>query len=345
MKRRILSIFLASFVLVSCFAIQAGAVSLANIDFENETIFVATGTQWTEDPESGIIITTALWDDNLTIGTEEHSSYRLFFGNTLYFRDTENDPWVQLVIPERPAAPDTVAGGHSQITGVSADMEYALAGGDWQPCTGSTVTGLAAGTYRVRYRATSSAFASESISVRVMADAISFTDVGSSSYCAEAVDWAVTNGVTMGTTNTTFSPTAPCNRAQVITFLWRAAGCPEPKSGYIDFDDVPSDSYYFDSVLWAQQNAIVTGTGDFLFSPARTVTRAQVVTFLWRAAGEPAASGTDFTDVPSDAYYAQAVAWAVENGITLGTTDTTFSPNAPCTRAQVVTFLYRAYNP
>ncbi|MGM9619226.1 MAG: S-layer homology domain-containing protein [Oscillospiraceae bacterium] len=172
-----------------------------------------------------------------------------------------------------------------------------------------------------------------------------FTDVKSGSFCYDAVLWAVEKGITNGTGDgTTFSPNASCTRGQAVTFLWRAAGCPAPKSSVNPFTDVKAGSYCCEAVLWAVENGITNGTGDgTIFSPNATCTRGQIVTFLWRAQKSPAAAGANrFTDVAADSYCADAVAWAVENGITNGTGDgTTFSPNAKCTRGQIVTFLYR----
>ena len=169
-----------------------------------------------------------------------------------------------------------------------------------------------------------------------------FTDVPDGAYYADAVRWAVENGITSGTGENTFSPDAPCTRAQMVTFLWRANGSPEPKDSGNRFSDVSAGAYYYKAVLWAVENGITTGTGATTFSPDATVTRGQTVTFLHRAAGSPQASGSRFSDVDSDAYYAAAVAWAVANGITDGVSATSFAPGSPCTRAQIVTFLYRA---
>ena len=174
---------------------------------------------------------------------------------------------------------------------------------------------------------------------------MSFTDVADKAYYRDAVAWAVENGITKGTTATTFSPNATCTRAQAVTFLWRAAGSPKPETRTMPFTDVPVGSYYYDAVLWAVENGITKGTSDTTFSPDATCSRAQIVAFLWRSEKSPAAgTANPFADVKSTAYYADAVLWAVENDITKGTTNTTFSPNADCTRAQIVTFLYRAFN-
>ena len=169
-----------------------------------------------------------------------------------------------------------------------------------------------------------------------------FTDVPTSAYYYDAVLWAVENGVTEGTSATTFSPDMSCTRAQMVTFLWRAAGSPEPVTTTNPFTDVNSGVYYYDAVLWAVEQGITSGTSATTFAPDATCTRAQTVTFLYRAAGSPAVSGGSFSDVSADAYYADAVAWAVSEGVTVGTSDTTFSPDMNCTRAQIVTFMYRA---
>ena len=170
----------------------------------------------------------------------------------------------------------------------------------------------------------------------------SFVDVPSGSYYEDAVDLAVANGITTGTDAAHFSPDGICTRAQAVTFLWRAAGRPAPESRTMPFTDVPADSYYYDAVLWAVENGITKGTSSTTFSPDDTCTRAQIVTFLWRSEQSPAAgSSNPFTDVSADAYYADAVLWAVKEAITTGTTRTTFSPDAECTRAQIVTFLWR----
>ena len=169
-----------------------------------------------------------------------------------------------------------------------------------------------------------------------------FVDVATGSYYEDAVDWAVENGITQGTDNTHFSPDGICTRAQAVTFLWRAAGSPKPETRTMPFTDVPAGSYYYDAVLWAVENGITKGTSNTTFSPNMTCTRAQIVTFLWRSEKSPAAGTANlFVDVKSTVYYADAVLWAVKEDITKGTTNTTFSPDADCTRAQIVTFLWR----
>lgn len=173
---------------------------------------------------------------------------------------------------------------------------------------------------------------------------ISFTDVSKTDYFYDAVLWAVENGITAGTSRTRFSPYATCTRAQAVTFLWRSSGSPAPKNSRMPFTDVSPSAYYYDAVLWALEEGITTGTSSTTFSPDAVIDRAQAVTLLYRANGAPSVTGhTAFTDVPQTAYYADAVKWAVDHGITTGTSAAAFSPNASCTRAQIVTFLYRAY--
>lgn len=170
----------------------------------------------------------------------------------------------------------------------------------------------------------------------------SFTDVQPSAYYADAVAWAVEQGITAGTSATTFSPDASCTRGQMVTFLWRASGSPAPRGSANPFTDVQLGAYYYDAVLWAAEQGITSGTSATAFSPNAIVSRGQAVTFLYRAAGSPAAVGsTSFGDVASGAYYTDAVQWAVSRGVTVGTRGTTFSPDSDCSRAQIATFLYR----
>ena len=173
---------------------------------------------------------------------------------------------------------------------------------------------------------------------------INFKDVPTSAFYYDAVMWAVGKGVTTGTGADTFSPDAICNRGQVVTFLWRAAGQPEPKDTTNPFTDVKSGDFFYKAVLWAKENGITTGTSATAFSPNENCNRGQVVTFLSRALkGTPKNSNNPFNDVAAGAFYYNPVLWAVENGITAGTGNGTFSPNADCNRGQVITFLYRAY--
>ena len=171
-----------------------------------------------------------------------------------------------------------------------------------------------------------------------------FYDVPNGAYFYEAVKWAVKNGITTGVGNYLFAPEQPCTRAQIVTFLWRAAGSPEPKGAASGMTDVVSGSYYEKAVAWAIENGITTGTTTSTFSPDATCTRAQAVTFLARALNAKATSVAEFSDVPTNSYFADAVAWAAANGVTEGIGGGLFGSDNDCTRGQIVTFLYRAYN-
>ena len=170
-----------------------------------------------------------------------------------------------------------------------------------------------------------------------------FQDVPTDAYYYEAVKWAQKKGITGGIGDGLFGPNQPCTRAQIVTFLWRAAGSPEPEGTAAGMTDVAAGSYYEKAVAWAIENGITTGTADGLFAPDATCTRAQGMTFLFRASKASADGMPAFSDVATNAYYAEAVKWATDNGITTGTTSSTFSPGSGCTRAQIVTFLWRLY--
>ena len=170
-----------------------------------------------------------------------------------------------------------------------------------------------------------------------------FTDIDESKYYYDAVLWAVEQGITAGKTATTFAPDMVCTRGQIVTFLWRAAGEPEPQKTENPFTDVAADKFYYKAVLWAVEQGITAGKTATTFEPDAGCTRGQVVTFLWRSAGEPEPQSTEnpFTDVAADKFYYKAVLWAMEEGITAGKTADTFQPDSVCIRAQIVTFLYR----
>ena len=169
-----------------------------------------------------------------------------------------------------------------------------------------------------------------------------FDDVSTNAYYYEAVKWAAENNITGGIGNGLFGPELTCSRGQIVTFLWRAAGSPEP-TALSTFTDVAADAYYAKAVAWAVENGVTTGTGDGKFSPDAPCTRGQAVTFLWRALGQLTGDKASFSDVPADSYFAQAVAWAAANGVTTGVGNNLFAPGGDCTRAQIVTFLWRAY--
>lgn len=171
------------------------------------------------------------------------------------------------------------------------------------------------------------------------AGAATFSDVPSNAYYADAVRWAVEQGITVGTSSTTFSPDATCNRAQILSFLWRANGSPEPTIRN-PFQDVKDSDYFYKAALWAAEKGMVSGS---IFDSAIPCTRVSTMEYMWKNAGKPNTTvKTNFIDIPADADYMQAVAWAMENGVTAGTSATTFSPDTICTRGQIVTFLYRA---
>ena len=221
----------------------------------------------------------------------------------------------------------TYNNGTTEVIDLAADM-----------VSGFDNTKIGKQTLTVTYQGKTTTF-----EVEIIAVTVPFRDVDKDAYYAAAVGWAVSNEITNGTSDSTFSPEEGCTRGQVVSFLWRAAGKPAPASSTNPFTDVKPGAYYYNAVLWAVEKGITNGTSGTTFSPDETCTRAQIVTFLWRAAGKPAPAGTDnpFADVKPSAYFGSAVLWAVEKGITNGTSATTFDPEDTCTRAQVVTFLYR----
>ena len=221
----------------------------------------------------------------------------------------------------------TYNNGTTEVIDLAADM-----------VSGFDNTKVGKQTLTVTYQGKTTTF-----EVEIIAVTVPFRDVDKDAYYAAAVDWAVSNEITNGTSASTFSPEEGCTRAQVVTFLWRAAGKPDPASSESPFSDVKEGAYYYNAVLWAVEKGITNGTSDKTFSPDETCTRAQIVTFLWRYEEQPAPAGTSnpFADVKPSAYFGSAVLWAVETGITNGTSATTFDPEDTCTRAQVVTFLYR----
>lgn len=182
--------------------------------------------------------------------------------------------------------------------------------------------------------------AAANVSETAASKPVQFSDVAAGAYYYDAVQWAVQKGITSGTSETTFSPDQECTCAQTISLLWRAAGSPAPRGKDNPFTDVKEDAYYYQPALWAAERGIVPGTA---FHPDEPVTRGQFAAFLYRNSGSPAVSSkSDFTDVPDDAYYAQAVTWVAAQDIASGTGEHTFSPDTVCTRGQIVTFLYRA---
>ena len=272
----------------------------------------------------------------------------------------------------KPAAPTPKGRSYTSITlnevaanDNGATAEYSMDGENWRPSP--TFTGLTSGTtytFYVRYAATdnyNASPASDAVKFTTRRhssatvtptptpkpeptpdDSSKFADVPANAYFADAVKWAVDKGITNGLSDTMFGPYESCTRAQIVTFLWRAAGSPEPKTAS-SFTDVSASAYYAKAVAWAVENGITNGMTETTFAPDATCTRGQSVTFLHRALKGTANGSANFADVASDAFYADAVNWAVANNVTNGTSNTTFSPSTDCTRAEIVTFLYRAY--
>jgi hypothetical protein len=254
--------------------------------------------------------------------------------------------------------PSTSSSGSSSSTGSSggssgSSSNTGRSGGSSGSSSSAGSSGGASGSIDSSSTSTTTTDSTETIDIKQSTDAESlntlgvdvedFTDLDTSAYYYDAVDWAVAGDLTTGTSEKTFSPEQPCTRAQVITFLWRLAGKPEATNKRNAFSDVHTSDYSYNAVAWAVENNITTGATEHTFAGNDTVSRAQLVTLLWRAAGSPVMENTEnpFTDLAEDAYYYQAVLWAVENGITTGMTETTFAPENACTRGQTVTFLYR----
>lgn len=228
-------------------------------------------------------------------------------------------------------------GDHVRLT-VSADPGYVL---DSLTVTSKNGTSIKTSMSGDHYTFTMPASAVTVSATFVPAH--TFSDVADTAYYKNAVQWAVEQGIANGVSSSMFAPDLACTRAQAVTFLWRSLGCPAPASTANPFVDVAEDAYYRDAVLWAVENHVTNGTSATMFNPDQTVTRGQFMTFLWRSVnGSTMAYENLFTDVSPDMYYCSAVLWAVCNNITNGTTATTFSPDAPCTRAQIVTFLWRS---
>ena len=214
---------------------------------------------------------------------------------------------------------------------------------NYEDLTGSTVLYPVSTSYSDQVKKQSEEFEAKKRG-ELPEDELDFRDVYEDDYFFDAVQWAAENGITGGVGNGRFGPSLDCSRGQTMTFLWRASGEPEPDPISTDLTDVAADSYYYEAVLWAMQEGVTTGAGAGRFAPDATVTRGQFVTFLYRLAGASSDGVHPFADVPAGSYYEKAIAWAFAEGITRGTSGTTFSPDAPCTRAQIITFLYRYFN-
>lgn len=241
------------------------------------------------------------------------------------------------------ASPKRASRGTAITVTVTPDSGYALEELTARGSDGSTIQLSRKGEGQYGFTMPACRVTIEASFVQSGETGLPFTDVPAGAYYCDAVKWAVEQDITSGVSETAFAPDAACTRAQMVVFLWRAAGAPEPQGETTAFADVSAGAYYYDAVLWAAEQGIAKGTSETAFSPNRTVSRAQVAAFLYRAAGAPAVSGSSgFADVPPEAYYADAVKWAADAGITTGTGDAAFRPDDACTRGQIVTFLYRA---
>ncbi len=278
------------------------------------------------------------------------NSYSITYGGSIsYFQPELYSEWYASLTDE---VSDSVA-FIAALASADADTSGSSSGsGSASSSThsGSSSSGTATTTTTTVTDVTDTAFNTTPIEVtteavmteeEAAAAVAAMTDVEADAYYADAIAWALEYGITTGTSDSTFDPSAECTRAQIVTFLYRMAGSPTIEGGTNIFADVDSDAYYYDAILWAIENGITNGTSSTTFDPDAVCTRAQIATFLHRFAGQPEADDHGFVDVDSDDYYNSAVAWAYENGITTGTSDSTFSPADDCTRAQVVTFLYR----
>lgn len=242
-------------------------------------------------------------------------------------------------------SPAKAAKGETVTLTAAPDEGYVLNSLTVKDSAGKALPLTKAGENRYTFTMPAGTVTVTPVFVKGAAPAAVFSDVPAGAYFYDAVQWAVQKGVTNGTGAGTFSPNAACTRAQMVTFLWRSAGCPAPRDVSNPFSDVPGDQYYTQAVLWAAERGITSGTSETTFSPNDTVTRGQTVTFLYRFAGSPAVSGSGaFSDVSGGEYYAPAVQWALNSGVTNGTSATTFGPGDNCVRAQIVTFLYRVSN-
>ncbi len=282
-------------------------------------IFYRTSTRnnrWTVLPEN--------WNTNFYWTFDALSNYILYSGND---GDPVSKAEQQFVLDHFAALQQEIYDGFDALNDKLALL--------------SNPTGVAARSYITAYYAEMSEKAHKVALDMINYLVINFTDVDMDRFYAMPITWAAKNGITTGATATEFWPDAACTRAQVVTFLWRAAGCPAPASA-ASFSDVKGSEYYADAVAWAVENGITNGMGKNKFYPNEPCTRSQIVTFLWRAAGKPAPSApASFSDVNAGAFYADAAAWASENGITTGTSEGIFAPDKVCTRGEVVTFLYR----
>ena len=315
-------------------------------------------------PAAGLAVTTAALstptDGKVSVEISEADDQDIFYAYDVLYRVVsqkpsaievgtyvgDDDTWEMYLEFASPALPEpkTVdAQDGSYIEAVAVDSDYTVM--HWGVSTATNdgySTGGGSGSGSSGGNTTVTPKPEQPKDEEKPAPPISFTDIPSGAYYADAVSWAVEKGITEGVGGGSFAPEASCTRGQMMTFLWRMAGCPTVNSG-ASFSDVTTDSYYADAVAWAVEKGITNGMGDGLFAPDAECSRAQMATFLVRMVGASAEGSGGFGDVDASAWYAQAVAWAAANGITTGTGDGLFSPNANCTRGQMVTFLFRCF--
>lgn len=316
--------------------VDAGELTIAT-DAADTSVYLLTDDYYATVEADDL--TAVLFGDGMVDSTTATAAQQTI----TYTSDVLGNNWNQLVVSGRDTGFTLDAGSEEVTIASEHNVQVQVSGADVSDGSTSTAQTVSATPAGVTVSTASSNLTAEE-TPEDTAGSNPFTDVSADAYYHDAVLWAVENGITSGTSATTFSPNAVCTRAQAVTFLWRAAGSPEPGIAENPFTDVASDSYYYKAVLWAVEKGITSGTSATTFSPNVTCSRAQIVTFLWRGQQSPSVSTSGaFTDVSADAYYAKAVDWAVSEGITSGTSATTFSPNANCTRAQIVTFLWRAY--
>ncbi len=326
--------------------LNAGSITVpGKIVWDNaETTVVSANTSygWTFTPDD---------TENYKVRTGRIQPYTVYIDSGSDSDSSSSDPTYSVDIPK-------VTGGRVQIstTGASKGQRVTITvrpNGGYQldqltvtDAKGNelTVTDKGSGKYTFVMpdsKVTVTPVFKAAASQQPVTPTTTFRDVPANAYYHSAVQWAVSNGITAGTGNGIFSPDANCTRGQIAAFLWRAAGQPKPTTTVNPFTDIKPTDYNYQAILWAYEQGITSGTSSNTFSPNADCTRAQLVSFLWRSEGSPAASGSIFQDVSSSAYYANAISWAVQKGITSGTGGNSFSPDAVCSRAQAVTFLYR----
>ena len=377
MKKKLLGVLLSlamalNFTVVSAFAVEkptitvetaanaveAGATVALSVSIEGNTGF--TNYEWNIQYDKDRLELTTINSEFDIISNTNHSKTGFGYATCARVNSYEND--TELFTLTFTVKEDAKAGNaevkiesdNFKNNDVAIDADYVVGGVTVNGSTGGTTggSGSTGGTTggsgstggSTGGSGSTGGVAKDNVTVTPATPTVSFTDVPASAYYYDAVKWAAKKGITGGIGSGLFGPEQPCTRAQIVTFLWRAAGSPEPKSAASGMTDVVSGGYYEKAVAWAIENGITTGTTTSTFSPDATCTRAQAVTFLARALKAKAESAAEFSDVPTGSYFADAVAWAAANGVTEGIGGGLFGSDNDCTRGQIVTFLYRAYN-